>query len=62
MGKEKLSTTSKKKKRSLRKRAWCQTESRALDKSTAARIVRKPSLGLLNPFEMDSEKTEFDLE
>ena len=38
---------------SLLKRAGCQTESKALEKSIVDRIVQEPSLGLLNPSEMD---------
>ena len=38
---------------SLWKRAGCQTESIAFEKSIVARIVREPGLGLLNPSEMD---------
>ena len=38
---------------SLWKRAECQTESKALEKSIVARIVGEPGLSLLNPFEMD---------
>ena len=41
---------------SLWKRTGCQTESKALEKSIAASIVREPDLGLLNPSEMDGEK------
>ena len=37
----------------LWKRAGCQTESKALKKSIVERIVREPSMGLLNPSEMD---------
>ena len=37
----------------LWKRAGCQTESKALEKSIVDRIVREPDLGLLNPSEMD---------
>ena len=35
------------------KRAGCQTESKAFEKSIVERIVREPGLGLLNPSEMD---------
>ena len=38
---------------SLWKRAGCQIESNALEKSIVERIVREPGLGLLNPFEID---------
>ena len=38
---------------SLWKRARCQTESKALEKSIVAKIVQDPGLGLLNPSEMD---------
>ena len=38
---------------SLWKRAGCQTESKALEKSIVERIVREPGLGLFNPSEMD---------
>ena len=38
---------------SLWKRAGCQTESKAVEKSVVERIVREPGLGLLNPSEMD---------
>ena len=41
---------------SLWKRAGCQTESKALEKSIVDRIVREPGLGLLNPSEMDWER------
>ena len=57
--KERLNPTSKAKQRgspaymSLWKRAGCQTESKALEKSIVDRIVREPGLGLLNPFEID---------
>ena len=37
----------------LWKRAGCQTESKALEKSIVETIVREPGLGLLNPSEMD---------
>ena len=37
---------------SLWKRARRQTESKALEKSIVARVVREPSLGLLDPSEM----------
>ena len=54
---ERLSPTSKEGGRpaemSVWKRAWCQTQSKGLEKSIVARIVREPGLGLLNPFEMD---------
>ena len=39
---------------SLWKRVGCQTESKALEKSIVDRIVQEPSLGLLNPCEMES--------
>ena len=55
--KERLSSTSKQGGRpvemSLWKRAGCQTESKAFDKSIVERIVQEPGLGLLNPSEMD---------
>ena len=35
------------------KRAGCQTESKAFEKSIVDRIVRDPGLGFLNPSEMD---------
>ena len=35
------------------KRAGCQTESKALEKSIVERIVREPGLGLLNSTKMD---------
>ena len=38
---------------SLWKRAGCQTELKALEKLIVVRVVGEPSLGLLNPFEMD---------
>ena len=38
---------------SLWKRAGCQTESKALEKSIVDRIVREPGLGLLNQSEID---------
>ena len=38
---------------SLWKRAGCQTESNAFEKSIVERIVWEPSLGLLYPSEMD---------
>ena len=38
---------------SLWKRAGCQTESKALEKSIVEGIIREPGLGLLNPSEMD---------
>ena len=38
---------------SLSKKAKCQTELKALEKSIVQRIVREPGLGLLNPPEMD---------
>ena len=41
---------------SLWKRAGCQTELKAFEKSTAVRIVREPGPGLLNPSEMDCER------
>ena len=41
---------------SLWKRAGCQTESKALEKSIVERIVQEPGLGLLNPSEMDRER------
>ena len=57
IGKKRLSPTSKARERpaeiSLWKRAGCQTESKALEKSIVNRIVREHGLGLLNPFEMD---------
>ena len=37
----------------LMKRAGCQTESKAFEKSIVERIVREPDLGLLNPSEMN---------
>ena len=43
---------------SLWKRAGCQTESKALEKSIVDRIVREPGLGLSNP----EKDIEFDLE
>ena len=46
----------------LWKRAGCQTESKAFEKSIAERIVREPGLGLLDPSEMDKKGSEFDLE
>ena len=55
--KERLSPTSKARREASRNefmvRAECQTESKALEKSIVARIVREPGLGLLNPSEMD---------
>ena len=51
--KERLSPTSKARKEASRKRAGCQTERKAFVKSTVARIVREPGLGLLNPSEID---------
>ena len=39
--------------RSLWKRVGCQIESKALEKSIVDRIVREPSLGLLNSSELD---------
>ena len=55
--KEKLSPTSKARRGpaeiSVWKRAGCQTESKALEKSTVVSIVRELGLGLLNPFEMN---------
>ena len=41
---------------SLWKRAGCQTESKAFEKSIVDRIVREPGLGLLNPSKMDWER------
>ena len=41
---------------SLWKRAGCQTEWKALDKSIVDRIVQGPDLGLLNPSKMDWER------
>ena len=38
---------------SLWKRAGCQTESEALEKSIVERIIRELGLGLLSPSEMD---------
>ena len=38
---------------SLWKRAGCQTESKAFLKSTVERIVQEPSLGLLDPSQID---------
>ena len=38
---------------SLWKRAGCQTELKALEKSIVERIAREPGLGLLNLSEMD---------
>ena len=38
---------------SLRKRAGCQTKSKALEKLIVERIVQELGLGLLNPSEMD---------
>ena len=43
---------------SLWKRAGCQTESKAFEKSIVARIVREPTLGLLNLSEMDRERNK----
>ena len=40
----------------------CETESKAIEKSIVARIVREPDLALLKPFEMDEEGTELDHE
>ena len=37
----------------LWKRAGCQTESKAFEKSIVTRIIRESGLGLLNPFDMD---------
>ena len=55
--KERLSPTSKARMEASRnelwKRAGCQTESKALEKSIVDRIVREPGLGLLNPSKMD---------
>ena len=55
--KERLSPTSKPRREAsqneLMKRAGCQTESKAFEKSIVERIVREPGLGLLNPSEMD---------
>ena len=54
---ERLSPTSKARRRpaemSLWKRTGCRTESIALQKSIVDSIVREPGLGLLNPSEMD---------
>ena len=41
---------------SLWKRAGCQAEPKAFKRSIAARIVREPGLGWLNPSEMDWAK------
>ena len=38
---------------SIWKKAGCQTESKAFEKSMVERIVQEPGLGLLNPSEMD---------
>ena len=38
---------------SLWKRAECQTESKALEKSIVERIVQESGLGLLNPSKVD---------
>ena len=55
--KKTLSPTSKVKREASRnefvEKEGCQTESKALEKSIVARIVREPGLGLLNPSEMD---------
>ena len=55
--KERLSPTSKARREASRnefvKRVGWQTESTALKKSIADRIVREPDLGLLNPSEID---------
>ena len=63
--KKRLSPTSKQEGRpaeiSLWKRAGCQTESKALEKSIVDRIVREPGLGLLNP-SWTGQGTEFDQE
>ena len=45
---------------SLWKRAGCQTESKALEKSMVDRIVREPGLGLLNHPKSTKKGTEFD--
>ena len=39
----------------LSERPECQTESKALEKSIVARIVREPDVGLLNLSVMDRE-------
>ena len=54
--KERLCPTSKTRRpaeMSLWKRAGCQTESKAFEKSIVERIVLELGLGLLNPSEMD---------
>ena len=55
--KERLSPTSKARREASQnnmwKRAGCQTESKALEKSIVDRIVREPGLGLSNPSEID---------
>ena len=52
-----LSPTSKAKREASRNKLWkragCQTESTAFEKSILVKIVRQPSLGLLNPSEMN---------
>ena len=45
---------------SLWKRAGCQTESKALEKSIVDRIVREPGLGLLTHPKWTEKGTEFD--
>ena len=47
---------------SLMKREGCQTESKALEKSIVARIVREPGLGLLSTFKWIENETAFDQE
>ena len=58
---ERLSPTSKETKKaaniSLRKRAECHTEFKALQKSILARIIREPGLGLLDLSEMKKKQT-----
>ena len=45
----------------LWKRAGCQTESKAFEKSIVERIVPERGLGLLNQSEMTEKGIEFDL-
>ena len=45
---------------SLWKRAGCQTESKATEKSIVDRIVREPGLGLLTHLKWTEKGTEFD--
>ena len=56
-GKERLSPRNKAKREAsrneLRKRAGCQTDTKAFEKLIGARIVQEPDFGLLNPSEMD---------